>query len=160
MLNYPPVPTRRRRQWLEEAPWGHIVAIALLIGMTAAIGIVGLNTETQEISPRAPLTIQRGYLKEVPTRSMGVPGIIEANSNRNRFRVVFGDGSYKEWGVFPLEPMPASYFYEPGSYCIYSQVHQIKTVSFGIHESYSRFVSFEGIREPNADDSCPLFPID
>lgn len=160
MLNYPPVPARRQRRWLAEAPWGNIFVIAFLIGMAGATTYVCLNTKTEEVSPRVPLTIERGYLKKVPTRSMGVPGILEGNSNRHRFQVVFEDGSLKEWSISPLEQMPAGYFYETGHYCIYSQEHLIKSVLFETRQRFSRHVSFEGIREPNADDSCPLFPVD
>lgn len=160
MLNYPPVPVRRPRRWLADALWGNILMVAALIGMIGAIVYIDLNTQAEEITPRAPLTIERGYLKEVPARSMGVPGIIEANSNRSKFLVVFEEGGVKEWGISPLEPMPAGYFYEPGRYCIYSQQHLTRTVSFETRESFSRYASFEGIRKPNADDSCPLFPVD
>lgn len=155
MLNYPPVPVRRKQHWLKDAPWGSIFVIAGLFCVTGVIAYEDLNTATEEVTPREPLTIERGYLMEVPTRSIGVQGMLEASRNRNKIRIVFDDGGRKEWIVSYAKRMRTGY-----QYCIYSQQHLLRTVSYETRESFSRSVSFEGIREPNADDSCPLFPVD
>lgn len=160
MLNYPAVPPPRRRYWLHDTPWGTVfVSIALACALSAA-AYVGANTKTEEVTPRSPLTIQRGYLETVPTRSSGIPGIIESGQNETRFKVTYEEGQHEQFSVSSSRSMPEKHFFERASYCIYTQGHLMRTVYFENRESFSGYTTFEGIREPNADNGCPEFPVD
>ena len=160
MLNYPPKPQRRRRNWLDGAPWGNMAFFAALLCSVGVMVFADVHTQTQEVTPRSPLTVERGSVHRFEKTLIGIQGIIEENNNRHRFKVKFDDGSVKEFSMSPLDSMPASRFFDRASYCIYTQGHLIRTVYFETRESFRGYNSFEGIRDPNDDGTCPVFPVD
>ncbi|MBD8615556.1 hypothetical protein IFT69_17805 [Pseudomonas putida] len=160
MLNYPPVPPRRKRRLPDSEAFKITCLMIALILMLIGVFIGAINTKTEEVATGRPLQIIRGHLQEIEIRSGGKQRMIEESMNRGKFNLVNEDGSLIMQAGGPNHGQMSRIYYDHSSNCLYLQEHLIRTTYFERRVGYHQYTTFEGARTPNPDNSCPEFPVD